>query len=45
VVIAVAYRETIVQTHTFPGDREAVRRHATSGALDLIRRSVMATPS
>jgi nicotinamide-nucleotide amidase len=40
VVVAVAHRETRVETHIFPGDREAVRRHATSAALDLVRRSV-----
>jgi nicotinamide-nucleotide amidase len=42
VVIAVAHRETVVQAHAFPGDREAVRRHATSAALDLVRRSLTA---
>jgi len=43
VAIAVAHREMLVQTHTFPGDRDAVRRHATSAALDLVRRSVATT--
>jgi nicotinamide-nucleotide amidase len=41
VAIAVATPDVTVQTFQFPGDREAVRRHATSAALDLIRRSLL----
>jgi nicotinamide-nucleotide amidase len=40
VVIAVAASDLTVRTFRFPGDREAVRRHATSAALDMIRRAV-----
>ncbi|MEO7192189.1 MAG: competence/damage-inducible protein A [Vicinamibacterales bacterium] len=41
VVVAVAYRETVARTFLFPGDRETVRRHSTSAALDMIRRSLL----
>ena len=36
VAIAVAMEKTDVRTFVFPGDREAVRRHATSAALKLV---------
>jgi nicotinamide-nucleotide amidase len=42
VVMAVAWQGSAVRTSRFPGDRSAVRQHATSGALDLIRRQVAA---
>ena len=41
VAIAVAGREVRVRTFLFPGDREAIRRHATSAALDMIRQDLM----
>jgi nicotinamide-nucleotide amidase len=41
VVIAVTGSQPAVRTFHFPGDRDAVRRFATSAALDMIRRSVM----
>ena len=42
VVIAVAGRSVQVRTFLFPGDREAIRRHATSAALDMVRLDLMA---
>ena len=36
VAVAVAMGKTDVRTFVFPGDREAVRRHATSAALKLV---------
>lgn len=33
-----------VRTFQFPGDREAVRRHATANALDMVRREMLANP-
>ena len=36
VVVAVAMGHTAVRTFMFPGDRESVRRHATSAALKLV---------
>jgi nicotinamide-nucleotide amidase len=41
VAIAVAGRELHVRTFLFPGDRDAIRRHATSAALDMIRHDLM----
>jgi len=41
VVIAVAGARPAVRTFHFPGDRDAVRRHSTSAALDMIRRSLI----
>lgn len=40
VVIAVAAASTAVRTFQFPGDRELVRRFATSAALDMVRRAL-----
>lgn len=42
VVIAVtaAALGTTVKTLTFPGNRDAVRKHATSNALDMVRRLI-----
>jgi nicotinamide-nucleotide amidase len=40
VVIAVAAASTAVRTFLFPGDRELVRRFATSAALDMVRRAL-----
>jgi nicotinamide-nucleotide amidase len=40
VVIAVATAAVTVRTVVFPGDREAVRRHATSAALDMVRKAL-----
>lgn len=40
VVIAVAAASTAVRTFQFPGDREMVRRFATSAALDMVRRAL-----
>jgi nicotinamide-nucleotide amidase len=42
VVVAVAAEgtETAVRTLRFPGDRDTIRRHATSAALDMIRRAL-----
>lgn len=37
VVIALAGSGSAVRTFVFPGDREAIRRHATSAALDMVR--------
>jgi nicotinamide-nucleotide amidase len=39
VVIAVASHEPAARTFLFPGDREAIRRHATSAALEMIRQT------
>jgi nicotinamide-nucleotide amidase len=44
VVIAVAANETIVRTFRFSGDRELVRRHSTSTALDMLRRLLLDLP-
>ena len=41
VMIAVSGANPTVRTFRFPGDREAVRRHTTSAALDMIRRSLI----
>lgn len=40
VVIAVATDTTTARPFLFPGDREAIRRHATSAALDMVRRAI-----
>lgn len=40
VAIAVAAASTAVRTFLFPGDRELVRRFATSAALDMVRRAL-----
>jgi nicotinamide-nucleotide amidase len=41
VVVAVATAErTVVRRLFFPGDREAIRRHSTGAALDMVRRMV-----
>lgn len=40
VVVAVAGQTSRVRTWSFPGDREAVRRHSTSAALDMLRRMI-----
>ena len=37
VVIAVSTSETRVRTFVFPGDREVIRRFATTAALDMVR--------
>jgi nicotinamide-nucleotide amidase len=42
VVIATAGRNVRVRTFFFPGDREAIRRLATSAALDMVRHDLMA---
>jgi nicotinamide-nucleotide amidase len=44
VVIAVAAAETLVRTFRFSGDRELVRRQATSTALDMLRRLLLDLP-
>lgn len=44
VVIAVAATETLVRTFRFSGDRELVRRHSTSTALDMLRRLLLDLP-
>jgi nicotinamide-nucleotide amidase len=41
VVIAVAGRTVVVRTFVFPGDRDAIRRHATSAALEMIRQHLI----
>jgi nicotinamide-nucleotide amidase len=42
VVVAVAAEgHSSVRTSTYPGDREAVRRHTTAGALDMVRRALL----
>jgi hypothetical protein len=33
-------RETVARRYLFPGDREAIRRFATSAALDMVRREI-----
>jgi nicotinamide-nucleotide amidase len=38
VVIAASWTRSVAHTFTFTGDREVIRRHATSGALDMVRR-------
>ncbi len=38
VAVAAVADGQVVRTLLFPGDREAVRRHATSAALDMVRR-------
>jgi nicotinamide-nucleotide amidase len=40
VCLAVATAHSVVRTLLFPGDREAIRRHATSAALDMVRRAI-----
>lgn len=40
VFVAVDAGTPMVRRFAFPGDREAVRRHATAAALDLVRRAV-----
>jgi nicotinamide-nucleotide amidase len=42
VVIAVSAARPSVRRFLFPGDREAIRRHATSAALDMVRRAIEA---
>jgi nicotinamide-nucleotide amidase len=42
VIVAVSLEgHASVRTSTFPGDREAVRRHSTAGALDIVRRALL----
>jgi nicotinamide-nucleotide amidase len=41
VIIAVAAEATATRRFLFPGDRETVRRHSTSAALDMIRRALL----
>jgi nicotinamide-nucleotide amidase len=41
VVVAVATDAVTVRTFRFPGDREAIRRHSTSAALDMLRRALL----
>jgi len=36
--VATAFGDVAVRTVQFPGDREAVRRHTTSAALDMVRK-------
>jgi nicotinamide-nucleotide amidase len=45
VVIAVAGRRLTVKTFLFPGDREAIRRHSTSAALEMIRQDLLQSDS
>jgi nicotinamide-nucleotide amidase len=40
VVIAVAAPGPRTRTYRFPGDREAIRRHAVTAALDMVRRAL-----
>jgi competence/damage-inducible protein CinA-like protein len=40
VVIAVAAGDVIVRTSVFPGERDVVRRFATSTALDMVRKTL-----
>jgi nicotinamide-nucleotide amidase len=41
VCIAVATPDTVTaRTLLFPGDRDAIRRHSTSAALDMVRRAL-----
>jgi nicotinamide-nucleotide amidase len=40
VVIATAGVTTVVRTFSFPGDREAIRRFATTAALDMVRQGL-----
>jgi nicotinamide-nucleotide amidase len=44
VAIAIAGPGAAVRTFTFPGDREAIRRHATSAALDMVRSALSPKP-
>ncbi len=39
-VAVAAPASTSVRTFFFPGDREAIRRHSTSAALDMVRRAI-----
>ncbi|MCC7007606.1 MAG: competence/damage-inducible protein A [Acidobacteria bacterium] len=43
VVVALATSaggDPLARTHAFPGDRDAIRRHATSAALEMVRQSL-----
>jgi nicotinamide-nucleotide amidase len=44
VVVAVAYSGTAVRKFMFPGDREAIRRHSTAAALDMVRQAIGVRP-
>jgi nicotinamide-nucleotide amidase len=44
VVIAISGDNTAVRTFLFPGDREAVRRFATTAALEMVRQGLESTP-
>jgi nicotinamide-nucleotide amidase len=40
IAVALASAEPRVRTFAFPGDREAIRRHSTSAALEMVRQAL-----
>ena len=40
-IAAAAADGTTARTFYFPGDREAIRRHSTAAALDMVRRRLL----